>query len=231
MRVLVTRPETSAASTAEKLAALGHQALLLPLAKPVHNSAIAEMALAQEPGAVAVTSGEALRALTAESIESNRDIPLFCVGNATARVAKDLGFRRVISGSGTGRELAKIVVDANPGNLLYLAGRPRSQDFEQLLAQAQVPFRTVEIYEMIAINHDATVINERLRRERPEVILLYSRETARRFFDLADIDTLIALKDLRFLCMSAYVAGAVPDGVGEIEIAEEPSERALMALV
>ena len=46
MRVLVTRPQPSAAATAARLEAIGHEAILLPLMEPVHPPEVALEALA-----------------------------------------------------------------------------------------------------------------------------------------------------------------------------------------
>ncbi len=233
MRVLVTRPEVSAGATAEKLRALGHEPILMPLTEAVHHDEAARAALAEHPGALAVTSAEALRALPDESIAACVERPIFCVGPATASAAEALGFQHARSGRGTGRDLAEIIIAAGGQQipLLYLAGVPRSPDFETLLRQGGILFRTVEVYRMAPLDHAPETMARRLREERPETILLYSHETARRLFELVKPATFADLGKIRFLCMSAHVAKSVPDGLGDIAVASEPSEEALLALL
>lgn len=231
MRVLVTRPAISAGATAAKLIALGHEPLLLPLTQAVHHSDAVKAALEEHDGALAVTSAEALRAMPPESIASRIDRPIFCVGPATAKAAENLGFTDTRTGQGTGLDLAEVVIAAKAGPLLYLAGIPRSPDFERVLAQAGVPFCTVEAYRMVPVGHDAEAIARRLRDERPQAILLYSHETARQLFATVEPAVFQALENLRFLCMSAHVGDAVPDGLGAVALADEPSEKALLALL
>lgn len=231
MRVLVTRPAISAGATAAKLIALGHEPLLLPLTEAIHHSDAVKAALAEHDGALAVTSAEALRAIPPESVARWIDRPIFCVGPATAKAAENLGFTDIGTGQGTGLDLADLVIAAKAGPLLYLAGMPRSPDFERVLMQAGVPFRTVEAYRMVPLEHDADALARRLRDERPQAILLYSHETARQLFTAVTPAVFRSLENLRFLCMSAHVADAVPSGLGAIAIADEPSEKALLALL
>ena len=74
-------------------------------------------------------------------------------------------------------------------------------------------------------------IARRLRDERPQAILLYSHETARQLFATVEPAVFQALENLRFLCMSVHVGDAVPDGLGVVAFADEPSEKALLALL
>jgi uroporphyrinogen-III synthase len=233
MRVLVTRPDLSARATAAKLVALGHEPLLLPLTEAVHNTNAAERALSESRGALAVTSAEALRALPQQSLATYLHRPIFCVGPATAKAAETIGFSNISCGQGTGLDLSELVIAKGKRTdpLTYLAGSPRSPDFEERLTQAGVSFRTVEVYRMVPIEHDPKAIALQLGEQRPNVILLYSHETARRFFELVDHATLRTIGNVRFLCMSAHVAAAVPAHSGEIAIAAEPSEKALLALL
>lgn len=233
MRVLVTRPDVSARKTAAKLAALGHEPLLLPLMEAAHDTDAAGRALSESRGAIAVTSAEALRTLPPESLAAALHRPIFCVGPATAKAAEALGFRDVRCGQRTGLDLADLVIAAGKGAdpLTYFAGSPRSPDFEQRLTQAGISVHTVDVYRMVPIEHDPMAVAMYLRENRPDVILLYSRETARRFFELVEPAALRAIGNVRFLCMSAHVADAVPAHSGDIVIAAEPSEKALLSLL
>ena len=97
MRVLVTRPAHSATRTAQRLRDMGHEPLLLPLREPLHDSNAAADALAITGGAIAVTSAEAIRVLSAlgEKLHPHLARSLFAVGETTAEEARSLGFRSV----------------------------------------------------------------------------------------------------------------------------------------
>ena len=103
MRVLVTRPEPSATRTAEKLRLMGHDPVVLPLARAVHDLTATKDALTSPHAAVTVTSAEAIRALEelgTEAIAPYREDLFFAVGPASADAARRLGLRQVVAGDG-----------------------------------------------------------------------------------------------------------------------------------
>ena len=124
MRLLVTRPEPDATRQAERLAARGHEPVLAPLL--AIESAIDATLELEGAQALIVTSRNALRALaTHRDLAASLQLPLFAVGEATARAAAELGFAKVTAGPGTGAELSRRIADAldpNTGVLVHLAG-------------------------------------------------------------------------------------------------------------
>ena len=227
MRVIVTRPAISAGQTAARLLALGHLPILLPLTEAVHHPDAAIAALAVAHTAIAVTSAEALRVLQpiGNALQPHLDTRLFAVGEATAQAARDAGFRDVVAGPGTGAELAELIAGEAgefESPLLYLAGRPRSQGFEQGLAEHGVGIRIIECYEMRPIAYPQPVDIA------ADAVLLYSREAARLFFELSVTDE----QDLRIFCLSDNVASAVPQRFHKnIKLAAQPDEEGIFALL
>ncbi|WP_158515731.1 uroporphyrinogen-III synthase [Pararhizobium polonicum] len=236
LRVLVTRPQPSAAATAARLEALGHEAIVLPMMEPVHQPQAALDVLALAYDAIAVTSAEAIRALATitDQLAPHRHTPVFCVGAATAQAARQLGFQSVITGPGTGIGLAQSIAGtfrSQSGTVAYLAGLPRSPGFENALADAGIACRTAEVYRMSPAAYASGDIEELLESRLPDTALFYSYETARRFFDLIAPEKIAALQDIRLLCLSDQVATAVPPGFNTIAIAADPSEASLFALL
>ncbi|WP_331372488.1 uroporphyrinogen-III synthase [Sinorhizobium chiapasense] len=237
MRVLVTRPRPAAAATALKLEAMGHEAIMLPLMQAEHLVAAVETALKQGHGAIALTSAEATRVLTAlgGALEPHLETPLFCVGEATGRAASDLGFTDIHVGPGTGEGLAETIaasfgaVPREP--LLYLAGSPRSDGLERALRQRGIDHRTVECYRMTPVDHRPEELSGLLRAGRIEAVLLYSRETTRQFAALLSQSGLhAAAVSPRYLCLSASIADALPSGAAT-EVAAMPDEEHLLKLL
>lgn len=236
LRILVTRPRPSAAATAAKLAAMGHEAVLLPVMEAIHQPRAALEALTHAHSAIAVTSAEVFRALApyGEQVTPHLRTPVYCVGPATAQAAQRMGFQSLITGSGTGVSLAKIAAAASADladGLIYLAGSPRSPAFEAGLQAAGIACRTVETYRMSAIAHPPGTVEQCLHPPIPDLLLLYSHETARHFFALLSPQTAHRMSGMRILCLSQHVANAIPPGFGPVAIAAEPSEEALLALV
>jgi len=237
MRVLVLRPEPAASRTAGKLAALGHEAVRLPLSGAEHDIAAGKAALAEPHAAIAITSAEAARLLAGigEDLAPYRKTPLFAVGEASAEAARRAGFRTVIAGGGNGESLAEtILAHTRPdGPILYLAGSPRAPGFEHRLEEADIPFRTIEAYRMVPLIPSPAEIEAALLAPVPDAALLYSRESARAFFALPPLvqapERVLAM---RLVCMSANVAAAVPDLFAErAAIAAAPDEESLLALL
>src|SRR3546814_14100284 len=101
-RVLVTRPQPGADTTAERLSALGHDVRTAPLFT-VHSLQWSP------PGevidALMVTSANAMR-LSGPLPEAWRALPCYPAGEATAKAAADSGFTRIIVGDGDASALA-----------------------------------------------------------------------------------------------------------------------------
>ncbi|MQB45329.1 uroporphyrinogen-III synthase [Rhizobium sp. ICMP 5592] len=238
MRVVVTRPQHSGERTVRRLTEMGHEALSLPLSEPVHDVEAARQALSETQDAIAVTSAEAIRALAAlgQNIAPHLGRPLFAVGKATAKEARDLGFTNVLASEGSGIELAELIARSQAGMrqpLLYLAGSPRAAGFETRSMELKMPLRTVECYHMLDIVPDDAALRKFFVDIRADAVLLYSRQTALRFFSLPFLlKHPYALAPTRFLCLSEAIADAVPALLrAHADIAAMPDEDSLLALL
>ncbi|WP_271025399.1 uroporphyrinogen-III synthase [Rhizobium sp. RCAM05973] len=240
MRVVVTRPQHSGERTVRRLAQMGHEALLLPLAEPVHLVEEAWQALLDTEGAIAVTSAEAIRvlALLGSDLAEHLGRPLFAVGRATAKEAANLGFTNVvISEGGGGTELAALIsghaASLAKAPLLYLAGHPRAASFETRLAELQLPFRTVECYRMLDIVPEDDSLRRLFIDRNVDAVLLYSHQTAQRFFGLSFVQRNREIfTETRFLCLSEAIAEAIPAAMRlHVDTADMPNEDRLLALL
>jgi uroporphyrinogen-III synthase len=236
MRVIVTRPQLSAARTAQRLEDLGHEPILLPLAQAVHDAASAVDALALPHSALVVTSGEALRALVSlgAALEPHLSTPLFAIGKATARVATDLGFTDIRIGPGDGQGLACTMIESPPVAdlpLLYLAGSPRTPHLEAALAADGRPLRVAEVYRMLGIAYHAADLATKIGHPEPDAVLLYSAQTARLFFQ-GPAAHHPWLPRLRILAISDSLLEHVPPPYhANVEVAGTPDEDGLFALL
>jgi len=239
MRVVVTRPQHSGERTIRRLAQMGHEALSLPLAEPIHHVDEARQALLDTHGAIAVTSAEAIRvlAMLGTGLAQYLNRPLFAVGKATAKEAADFGFTDIAISEGGGTELAALIsghpVSLAKAPLLYLAGHPRAAGFEAGLTELQLPFRTVECYRMRDIVPEEDILRRFFKDARADAVLLYSQQTAQRLFSLPFVQQNPALfAETRFLCLSEAIAGAIPAQMRlHVDIADMPDEDRLLALL
>jgi len=117
--VLLIRPLEDALPLAKILKSKGVESLLHPLFEP----RFLPLSPLKAPQALIITSKNALRAL--EGYEELKEVPLYVVGDQTARLARERGFLKVLSASGTTQELTKLILDhAHPekGVLYHFAG-------------------------------------------------------------------------------------------------------------
>lgn len=232
MRVLVTRPEPAARRTAECLRERGYEPVLLPLSRAIHQPAEALAALEKPFDALIGTSAEAFRALGSlpEGITRRR---IFCVGPATAQAAAEAGFSQIVTAQGTGISLAALIREAYAAPpalpLLYFAGEPRSPDLEEGLKAAGFPLITAVCYHMETLGEDGPLQTGSV----PDIILLYSRENALRFFALPAVKAAPQrFGQALFLCMSEKTADAVPPAFrARARVAAAPDEESLLALL
>lgn len=231
MRVLVTRPLPAAARTAEKLRALGHQPLLLPLTR-TDSVSLDESLFGADFDAVAVTSANALRHAPAALVARLAGLPCQAVGERTAAAARQAGFRLVITGSGVADGLSARLVESAPRHVAYLCGRVRRPEFEASLGAAGIAVTAIETYDTVA----AELPDDRLAAafQSPiDAVLLYSRTAATALAALArTTGPAAALQHALLLCLSGRIAAALdPAAAKLVRVAREPVEQALLSML
>lgn len=233
-RVLVTRPEPQAARTARRLAETGFEAVTLPLTEIV-GLPVEAAAFSGPVDAVAVTSANALRHLLPAVVTTLTDRRCFAVGERTAKLARDLGFRDVIAGSGdAGALAAEIVRHMGAGAAVaYPCGRVRLSDFEARLAGAGFAVHPVEAYDTVAVDHSSVELAAVVGPEPIDAVLLYSANAADLFERLAwPPETRLLLARAHYFCMSPRVAAALRSvEAAQVHVAAEPTEPALLRLL
>ena len=241
MRVLITRPENRAGRTVAKLEELGHTVVPFPLSSPVHDLGALETALATPHAAIAMTSAEAVRGLAelGPALAPHLATPVFAVGKATARAAREVGFDDVLVSSGSGLELGNLVVDhyAATGKpslpLIYLAGEKRMGRFEKVLAENGIDCIVAETYSMEPVRYSLEEQQAVMVTDKADAVMFYSREAAKAFFELDIFGTSrdIIRKTL-FLCLSRNIAEAVPEELqNSAVVSDNPDEDELIDLL
>lgn len=225
MKLIVTRPEEDAGALLAKLAALGHQAIALPLLKIVARPGV--RIPERDYQAVCVTSANAIRALGQPGPLAA--IPMLTVGPQSLRAARDAGFSKSEAHGGDVRGLADFIIrklDPARGPLLYLSGAKTSGDLEGALHKAGFDVTRLVLYDAIAIAHSAL---PSLRDH--DGVLLYSPRSARIWAALVvKAGQEEAARTLVHYCLSANVAAALPPS-WPASVAERPGEAAILALL
>lgn len=231
MKMLVTRPEPDAQSSLSRLEALG----ITAVAAPVMTRQALDVSLPPADGFVAmvVTSANAVRTLVERDvIKDYRHLPVFAVGDRTARDAEEAGFARVSSAAGSVADLVNAMTIARMrGPLFYPTGKHQSADLAKALAPLGIMVATAKIYEMVAVDALPQAILADLASGQISAVLAYSRRTAEIFATLAEGLEPAQRRAISMLCISESVAEPLLAAhFNRISLADRPDEDAMMAL-
>lgn len=209
-RALITRPQEDSADIAIALARRGITPVLAPMMRIEYAPAEieTEVGLAQ---AVLFTSRNGVRAFT--RLSQRRDLPAYTVGDSTAALARDNGFKRVESAAGDSSDLARLVtaqLKPDDGPLFHAAGATVAGDLADTLNKSG--FKTVRrtLYEAkpVAALEDETVAA--LRDRTLDYVLFFSPRTGRIFAEriaAAGLDS--TCDSLTAICLSEAVASEI----------------------
>ena len=235
MAVLVTRPSPDDEVTAKALRARGFEVLCAPMLR-FEAVAFQDEADANY-GAVIVTSANALRAIAPQLGNSRLlKLPLFAVGEHTAAAAREAGFGEVIASKGDAGELRDLVVASAKSKqlkrtspLLYLAGADLARDLAGELGENGFTVMTRTTYRMVPAPNLPKEICDAFVAHEIEVVLHYSRRSARAFLEAARAGGIeISALALPQCCISAAVAAVLREaGATQVTVAASPDENAL----
>lgn len=231
MRLLITRPEPDASATAARLATLGHETVI---ASMLVAEFLPEPAGLERPSAILLTSGNATRALARwPNISDWLDIPVFSVGDHTAQLVAEIGFREVQSASGDVDDLTTLVrATRRPrdGRLLYPTTKARMGRLAEDLDADGYTVETLEIYRMNPRPALPESVISGIGNATIDGVLLYSQRTAAIFAKLVAVANLrSAAEKLKLFAISPNTA--VPLDFGDLHIAAEPTENGLFDLL
>lgn len=225
IKLIVTRPDEDAVALLAKLAALGHQAVALPLLKIVRRPDIRIPDRAYQ--AICVTSANAIRALGEPG--RLKAVPLLMVGPQSLRAARDAGFAKCGAHGGDVRGLSAFIVrelDPARGPILYLSGAETSGDLEGALGKAGFDVTRLVLYDAVAVTHAALPSLQEYNG-----VLLYSPRSARIWAALVVVaGQEVAARSLVHYCLSPNVAAALPPS-WPTSVAALPEEAAMLALL
>ncbi|KAB0572163.1 uroporphyrinogen-III synthase [Brucella pituitosa] len=229
-RVLITRPEPSASLTAAKLADLGFSPVSLPVS---HTVALQFSIRNQSFDALAVTSANAFRHVPNKQLQPLKTLPLFAVGEGTARAAREAGFRTVIEGGGDAVRLAAGMAEYLPksARVLYLAGRVRQPVFEHQVSKTGFTMTVRDVYDIATIDYSVNEIKATLAKGPFVAVLLYSAVAAKLFVELMQKTDAQFDEKTRFLSISERVADCLPEEWrAQALIADHPDESGIFRL-
>jgi len=206
VRVVITRAENEAANMANAITKIGCEPLVAPMLEVKYEDVPIDLTGIQ---GVIVTSGNAVRAL--EKSTEERDIPIYCVGPQTRKLAESLGFKNVKNSFGGIKNLPIFIGrETTPmeGPLLFLHGGNVTGNPVKDLAQAGFRAGGLKVYGAGPV----TTLPEEVRAEFekpvvPEIATFMSIRTFKMFREIMQSEGLLPkVREMVAVCISPAVA-------------------------
>ena len=186
MHILLTRPLEDCSEMILKFQSLGHQVSHIPLLN-INQLDYGEINFSDYKGVI-FTSANAIKFLDIKKIE--KKMLCFCVGSATEKKARNLGFQNVITAEGNVENLKELILqnfDKKDGKLVYVSGEIVSVNLDQQLEEEGYNIKRVINYRTSPIEKfDQRFINE-LKLKMPDIIYIYSQNSASSFLNIIKI--------------------------------------------
>jgi uroporphyrinogen-III synthase len=151
-----------------------------------------EAAAFEDDGAIAfdaviLSSANAVRAIENHAIRARLTLlPVFAVGEHTARVARDAGFTNITVADGDAISLRERIAESaaagklkKKASLCYLAGSDLSRDLAGELGARGFTVTTRTVYRMVPVAGFTRAASDAFRAGTIEAVLHYSRRSAR----------------------------------------------------
>ncbi len=183
MHILLTRPIEDCKNLILKFKTLGHTVSHLPVIKikkkkydPINFS---------EYNCIIFTSSNAVKNLNLNEISKN--INCFCVGEATEKIARSFGFQNVFSADGNVNNLKELIlqnINNKNGKLLYISGEIISSNLDKdLIKEGYTINRLINYYVEPIDTLDVDFV-EKLKKNIPEIVFIYSENSGNNFLNL-----------------------------------------------
>ncbi len=183
MHILLTRPLEDCRNLLIKFKDLGHTVSHLPIIK------IKKLEY-KEPNfnnysAIIFTSSNSIKNLTIDSI--NKTVKCFCVGSATEKFARSLGFQNVIAADGNVRALKELILQNHykkDGKILYISGEFISFNLDKELSKDGYDISRIINYTIEHIDDFSNNFIEDLKKNIPDIVYVYSENSAKSFLNI-----------------------------------------------
>ncbi len=180
MHILLTRPFEDCSEMILKFQSLGNKVSHLPLLK-IDKVNYDETDLLSLKGVI-FTSANAVKFLDVKKID--KSLLCFCVGNATEKKARAVGFQNVISAEGNIKNLKELILqnfDQKDGKMIYISGEIISVDLDQQLLKEGYNIKRIINYRTIHNENFNEEFVKQLKLNMPDVVYVYSQNSALSF--------------------------------------------------
>ena len=202
MHILLTRPLEDCSEMIVKFKSLGHQVSHLPLLN-IDKVNYEEINFSEYKGII-FTSANAVKFLEHRKID--KQILCFCVGTATEKQARSIGFQNVIAAEGNVENLKELVLqnfDKKNGKLIYISGETISVDLDKQLSGEGYNIKRIVNYRTTHNqNFDENFVKE-LKLNMPDMVYVYSQNSALSFLNFIKFHQSESLwMDTNLMCIS-----------------------------
>ena len=180
MHILFTRPLEDCQEMMLKFQSLGHDISHLPLIS-IEGLKYKNLNYHEFKGII-FTSANAIKFFDIKNID--KKIICFCVGSATEKKAKSVGFLNIFAADGNVNNLKELILsNYNPslGKLLYVSGEIISGDLDQILISQNYDIKRIINYRANSIKKYDDSFIEKLKLKMPEIVYVYSQNSAINF--------------------------------------------------
>jgi len=201
MHILLTRPLEDSREMILKFQSLGHEVTHMPLIS-IEGIKYKDLNFSDFKGII-FTSSNAIKFLDTKSV--NKKINCFCVGSATESKAKSIGFQNIFAADGNVNNLKELILqnfNSSDGKLLYVSGEIISNDLDQILISEGYNIQRIINYRVNPAEKFSDTFIEKLKLNMPEIIYVYSKNSAISFLNLIKNYELVNLwMDTNLMCI------------------------------
>ena len=201
MHILFTRPLEDSTEMILKFQSLGHKVSHLPLLN-INEIKYESINFSDYKGII-FTSANAVKFLDLKKID--KKILCFCVGSATEKKTRSLGFQNVISASGSVENLKELILqnfDKKNGNLIYISGETISINLDEQLVKEGYSVKRVINYSTNHVQKFNEKFVDDLRLNIPNIVYIYSQNSASSFLNFIKVCQLESMwMDTNLMCI------------------------------
>ena len=183
MHILLTRPLEDCHEMILKFQSLGHEVSHLPLIA-VKGIKYEFLNYSDFKGVI-FTSSNAIKFLDVKNID--KKINCFCVGSATEKKVRSFGFQNVFAAEGNVENLKELILqnfNSSDGQLLYVSGETVFSNLDQQLIFEGYNVKRVINYRADPIEKFEQSFIDKLKLKMPEVVYIYSQNSAINFLNI-----------------------------------------------
>ena len=183
MHILLTRPLEDSREMIFKFQSLGHDISHIPLIN-IESKNYESINFSNFNGII-FTSANAIKFFNLKLID--KKINCFCVGSATEKKAKSSGFQNIFCADGNVNNLKELILqnfNSSDGKLLYVSGEIITNELDQELISEGYSVKRITNYTANPVEKFNDKFIEKLKLKMPEIVYIYSENSAISFLNL-----------------------------------------------